>query len=88
VIATYIGVALYIIFYFGFTLWERFCQQKRPHFVPLLEVDFETEAVWRPGQGAVIRERDRLEDEARRGEEKKARGVLKTLWSGIKEHIY
>ena len=56
--------------------------------MPLLEVDFETGAVWEPEQGAAIRERDRLENEARRQEEKKTWGPLRTFWSKIKEHVY
>ncbi|TFK33264.1 amino acid permease/ SLC12A domain-containing protein [Crucibulum laeve] len=63
VVATYIGVALYIILYSGFTLYERFLLGKKQHFVPPLEVDFETDAVWRPGDGEMIRERDRRERE-------------------------
>jgi hypothetical protein len=88
VIATYIGVTLYIMLYFGFTLWERFHQTKRPHFVPLLDVDLETDAVWKSGQGAAIRERDRLEAEASRIEKRETRGILRAFWSYIKEHIY
>jgi len=88
VIATYIGVALCIMLYFGFTLWERFHQTKRPHFVPLLDVDLETDAVWKFGQGAAIRERDRLEAEASRIEKRETRGILRAFWSYIKEHIY
>jgi hypothetical protein len=87
VIATYIGVTLYIILYFGFTLWERIHQTKRPHFVPLLDVDLETDAVWKSGQGAATRERDRLE-EASRIEKIETRGILRTFWSDIKEHVY
>jgi len=88
VVATYIGVTLYIILYSGYTLWQRFYEKIPHHFVPLLEVDFETGAVWEPEQGAAIRERDRLENEARRQEEKKTWGPLRTFWSKIKEHVY
>jgi amino acid permease len=88
VIATYIGVTLYIILYFGFTLWERFHQTKRPHFVPLLDVDLETDAVWISGQGATTRERDRLEVQASRMEKIETRGIFRTFWSDIKKHVY
>lgn len=84
-VATYIGVALYVVLYSGYTLWERFYQKKRQHFVPLLEVDFDTDAVWMTGQGAAVRERGRL-DEVRRSEE--TRGPLKNIWLKAKEHVY
>jgi hypothetical protein len=88
VVATYIGVALYVILYVGYTLWGRFYQKKQQHFVPLLEVDFKTGAVWKPGQGAAVRERDRLENEARSWEDQKTWGPIRTIWSKTKEHIY
>lgn len=56
--------------------------------MPLLDVDLETDAVWKFGQGAAIRERDRLEAEASRIEKRETRGILRAFWSYIKEHIY
>ncbi|KAH9482106.1 Lysine-specific permease [Psilocybe cubensis] len=61
VVATYIGVALYIILYTGYTLYEKYVL-RRPlssHFVPLQEVDLDTDAVWAPGEGESIRAADR-----------------------------
>ncbi|KAF8582413.1 hypothetical protein K439DRAFT_155882 [Ramaria rubella] len=58
IVATYIGVALYIILYAGYGLYERFWLNRRQHFVPLLEVDLDTDAVWKSGEGHLIRERD------------------------------
>lgn len=61
VVATYIGVALYIILYAGYSAYERFYIGKKQHFVGKLNVDFETSAVWKPGEGAAILERGRKE---------------------------
>ncbi|KAG1758917.1 amino acid permease-domain-containing protein [Suillus occidentalis] len=63
VAATYIGVALYVVLYSGYTVYERFGLGIRQHFVPLLEVDLQTDAVWKPGEGTIIRD-----DEGRGGE--------------------
>ncbi|KIJ69699.1 hypothetical protein HYDPIDRAFT_79112 [Hydnomerulius pinastri MD-312] len=60
VVATYIGVAMYTILYLGYTAYERFGLGERQHFVPLLEVDLDTDAVWKRGDGARIRELDAL----------------------------
>ena len=62
-VATYIGVAVYIILYFGYTMYERFCKGKTRHFVPISKVDLASDAVWEPGQGDLIRERDQKESE-------------------------
>lgn len=67
VVATYIGVTLYIVLYLGYTLYERFGLGIRQHFVPLLEVDLETDAVWKPGEGAMIREHEGKDDESAAG---------------------
>ncbi|KAH7910314.1 amino acid permease-domain-containing protein [Hygrophoropsis aurantiaca] len=66
VVATYIGICLYIVLYVGYTVYERFGLKKTQHFVPLLEVDFDTDAVWKPGEGNTIRSQDQLERKARR----------------------
>ncbi|KAH9947189.1 amino acid permease-domain-containing protein [Amylocystis lapponica] len=65
VVATYVGVALYVLLYGGYTLYERVCLGKTTHFVPLADVDLDTDAVWRRGEGAHVRERERAEKEAR-----------------------
>ncbi|KJA17730.1 hypothetical protein HYPSUDRAFT_146045 [Hypholoma sublateritium FD-334 SS-4] len=64
VVATYIGVALYIVLYSGYTLYERFVLGRTTHFVPLKEVDLVTDAVWGPGEGAAVRARDLNEKQA------------------------
>ncbi|KAF8967512.1 amino acid permease-domain-containing protein [Flammula alnicola] len=63
VVATYIGVALYVVLYNGYSIYERFFLLKTAHFVPKSEVDFETDAVWGPGEGDAVRARDRKEYE-------------------------
>ncbi|TCD68645.1 hypothetical protein EIP91_010300 [Steccherinum ochraceum] len=71
VVATYIGVALYVVLYIGYTVWERFLQSPRPphHFVPLMQVDLDTDAVWRKGEGELVREKEREEKERKIQEE-------------------
>ncbi|EGO02342.1 hypothetical protein SERLA73DRAFT_49618 [Serpula lacrymans var. lacrymans S7.3] len=89
VVATYVGVCLYIILYLGYTIYERFVLKKTQHFVPLLEVDFETDAVWKPGQGDVVRERDRQEKQiAVDTSREKGRSRWKVWMSNITRHIY
>ncbi|KAG2142748.1 amino acid permease-domain-containing protein [Suillus bovinus] len=58
VVATYIGVALYVVLYLGYTIYERYGLGIQQHFVPLLEVDLQTDAVWKPGEGAMIRDHE------------------------------
>ena len=60
VVATYIGVALYIVPYVGYVAYERFGLGKRQHLVPLLSVDLETDAAWKAGDAARLREEDEL----------------------------
>ncbi|RDB20075.1 Lysine-specific permease [Hypsizygus marmoreus] len=59
VVATYIGVALYIILYAGYSVYERVYQQRSQHFVPTSEVDFVTDAVWKPGEGTAARKQEK-----------------------------
>lgn len=70
--ATYIGVALYICAYGGHTVWSKFVRKETQHFVPLLKVDLDTDAVWKAGEGKVVRDREavekRLRDEAEAGQ--------------------
>jgi len=63
VVATYIGVALYIILFFGYTIYERFYEGKTKHFIPSSEVDLASDAVWEPGQGDLIRAQDKKDSE-------------------------
>lgn len=67
IVASYIGVALYIVLYAGYALYDRFVVRSPRHFVPLMQVDLDTDAVWRPGEGQLIREKER--EEIRRQEE-------------------
>ena len=60
VVATYIGVVLYVALYVGYLAYERFVLGKRQHVIPLLEVDLETDAVWKAGDAARLREEDAL----------------------------
>lgn len=85
VVATYIGVALYIVLYSGYTLYERFQMKVQAHFVPLLEVDFETDAVWKPGEGNIIRARERATAVAEAG---RLNGRWKMGLAFITRHVY
>jgi len=63
VVATYIGVALYLILFFGYMIYERFGEGKTTHFIPSSEVDLASDAVWEPGQGDQIRAQDEKDSE-------------------------
>jgi hypothetical protein len=44
-------------------IYERFVEGKTTHFVPLMEVDLKSDAVWEPGQGDEIRAQDQRDSE-------------------------
>ena len=48
-----------------------------------MEVDFESDVVWIPGEGAAIRERDRLEERVRRDDKRRARGPMGNICGNI-----
>ena len=50
VVATYVIIILYIILLCRFILYERFYLGKKTHFISKLDVDFVSDAVWRPGK--------------------------------------
>lgn len=56
--ATYIGVAVYILLYVGYAIYDRFVLRSPYHFVPTLKVDLETDAVWKRGEGESIKQRE------------------------------
>ncbi|KAF9226990.1 hypothetical protein BS17DRAFT_794360 [Gyrodon lividus] len=89
IVATYIGVAVYIILYVGYAAYERFSLGIRQHFVPLLKADLQTDAVWKDGDGQRIREQDELEEKAL---EDKVGGKAMLWWKEwmlkIREHVY
>jgi amino acid permease len=58
IVATYIGLAAYIVLYVGYAAYQRFKMPQAPYFVPLLEVDLDSDAVWGRGEGAPIKERE------------------------------
>lgn len=85
VVATYVGVALYVLLYAGYSAYEYFWVGRRTHFVPLAEVDLDTDAVWARGQGAVVRERERAEAEAKKLGERQS--GMKYWLASIREHM-
>jgi len=87
VVATYIGVALYILLYGGYTIYERVVLETRTFFVPLDQVDLETDAVWAPGEGEEIRAREQAERDAA-DHEGGARHGLRYWLARAGEHVY
>ncbi|KAG5642976.1 hypothetical protein DXG03_001824 [Asterophora parasitica] len=79
VVATYIGVALYIILYSGYTVYERI-QGKTQHFVPTLEIDFDTDAVSIP---KAEPESELPDEQDKRQIGRRARAV-----NWIRDHVY
>ncbi|KAI0832919.1 amino acid permease/ SLC12A domain-containing protein [Trametes gibbosa] len=58
VVATYIGVAVYVLCYAGYSVYERLWLGERQHMVPLADVDLDTDAVWQQGEGVSMREKE------------------------------
>lgn len=54
--ATYIGIVLFVGLYVGYIVYERYALGKWTHIVPLLEVDLDTDAAWKAGDAARLRE--------------------------------
>lgn len=61
VVAVYIGLVLFFGFLFGYMIYQKLALKGTPIFVPLLECDFETGAVWPRGGGDLMREREAME---------------------------
>lgn len=80
-------MTLYIILYIGYTLYERFYLSKTIHFVPLTEVDLNTDAVWKPGEGARIREAEKAEKQKRKEMEGEQYG-FKMWLRRLARHVY
>ena len=57
--------------------YERFFKGKTNHFIPLSDVDFVSDAVWKPGQGDRIRAQDMEESKNKKPSMKSA--ILKVL---------
>jgi hypothetical protein len=66
ILAAFAITALYIFLFCGFMAYERIFEGKTKHFIPMAEVDFETDAVWKPGQGDRIRAQDLEESKMKR----------------------
>jgi hypothetical protein len=56
--------------------------------VPTSEIDFTTDAVWGPGEGAAVRERDQNEKQAMRDLEGESSSLRNTVWTWAKRHVY
>lgn len=85
--ATYIGVGLYIVLYAGYTIYDMFIRKSEHHFVPILRVDLDSDAVWKKGEGKLVREQEH-EEKVRRleAEDAAARGVGR-WWRHAREHF-
>lgn len=53
-------------------MYERVFTEKKKHFVPISEVDLDSDAVWRPGEGERIRAEDLEESKKRKSSGKSA----------------
>ena len=53
-------------------------------FVPLLEVDFETDAVWGPGGGQISRDQDAEEKRVLKEE----KGTMGYAWLKVRESVW
>ncbi|OSC97918.1 hypothetical protein PYCCODRAFT_1471421 [Trametes coccinea BRFM310] len=69
IVATYLGLFVYIVCYIGYWIYERFWLKQTTHLVPLMEVDLDTHAVWTAGGGARMREEEQLAREKRDAED-------------------
>ncbi|EMD40284.1 hypothetical protein CERSUDRAFT_62300 [Gelatoporia subvermispora B] len=87
VVATYIGVALYVILYVGYTIWARIVLNTRTFLIPLNEVDLDTDAVWAPGDGERIRAQEQKEREAAEMESGVRHGLRYWL-TRVRKHVY
>lgn len=86
VVATYIGVGVYILLYLGYSIYDRFVLKSPYHFVPIDEVDLDTDAVWKEGEGALIRQRER--EESQRKEEAEGSSYATLNWiRRMRKHV-
>ncbi|KAI9060005.1 hypothetical protein FKP32DRAFT_1679296 [Trametes sanguinea] len=69
IVATYLGLVVYIVCYIGYWLYERFWLKQTTHLVPLMDVDLDTDAVWTAGGGVRMREEEQLAREKRDAED-------------------
>jgi amino acid permease len=67
-VATYIGVAIYVILYVGYSVYDKFVLRSTTHFIPADQVDLDSSAVWGRGEGSLVREREREQMDSRRKE--------------------
>ncbi|KIK13602.1 hypothetical protein PISMIDRAFT_118633 [Pisolithus microcarpus 441] len=87
VVATYVGVTLYLLLYIGYVVYERLVLDERQHIIPLLKVDLDTDAVWKRGEGLQVRQRDIPERKAlEEGESERSRWKVWLVRVG--RHIY
>ncbi|KAI0083374.1 amino acid permease/ SLC12A domain-containing protein [Irpex rosettiformis] len=90
IVATYIGIGLYVILYGGYAVYDKFVLGSANHFVPIDTVDLDTDAVWGKGEGTRIREVERMEVEERERErrrEEKGGGGYYGVWAWIKRVV-
>lgn len=90
IVATYLGVVLFALLYVGYTIYERIFVKPRHHFIPLVEVDLDTDAVWRKGEGATVGQAERDEAERIVSEEATVHGLRNWVlrMRKMSKHIY
>ncbi|KAK7696104.1 hypothetical protein QCA50_000747 [Cerrena zonata] len=91
IIATYLGVILYAVLYIGYAIYEWIWVKPPYHFIPIEKADLDTDAVWGPGEGDIVRQQDRELDEKRTAIlEADAHGARRWLLRlrRVKKHVY
>ncbi|KAI0782594.1 amino acid permease [Abortiporus biennis] len=90
IVATYIGVAFYALLFIGFIIYQRYFLREPRIFIPILEVDLDTDAVWKQGEGDIIRQRDRELKEKKELEEGAMHGLRHWIrrLRKVSKHVY
>ncbi|KAH9884943.1 amino acid permease/ SLC12A domain-containing protein [Cubamyces lactineus] len=87
IVATYIGLVVYIACYIGYWIYERFWLGQTTHLVPLLEVDLDTDAVWQPGGGEKLRAQEAEAREKRDAEDLAAGKRTKVMLRKVGRYV-
>ena len=90
VIATYLGVILYIVLYIAYAIYEWIWVKPPHHFVPIDQADLDTDAVWERGEGDLVRQRDRELDEKVASAAGEAHGAKRWMlrFRRVTKHVY
>lgn len=84
VVAVYIGLAFFIVLYVGYSIYHKVKNPAEPHFIPLMQCDFESGAVWSRGGGVAMKEEE-AEEKRKFLEEK---GSKAWVWQKVKGSVW